>query len=241
MKRQGVILAGGTATRLGPLTKVLNKHLLPVGDKPMILHGLELMRNLGVSDLVIILGGNSVGDIVNLIQDGSEWGLNVTYKYQSKPSGISDAIYLAKDSLRPDKFLVLLGDNVFGNIPWIEDWFEPANDNTALTVSVKVPNPAEYGQAVLDKDGNVTKFVEKIKQDHDFIITGLYGFDYDVFGVIRRQGYSRRGEKEVVDTLNSYLPNIYNLPYGGYWVDCGTHSGLLSANTYYLKREEDDR
>lgn len=238
MGRQGVILAGGLASRLGPITRVLNKHLLPVGSKPMIFHGLELMNKIGVTDLVIVLGGNSVGDIVNLVGDGKEFGLDVTYRYQYKPTGIADALLLAKPVLRNEPFIVLLGDNVFdGTLDYsrIDFWFLDGMRKPFI-ITKEVPNPHEYGQPVY-RDGKIIKFVEKdTTVNHNRIVTGLYGFNYTVFSLIKGQKYSERGEREITDTLSQYIPRIDEFVYEGFWVDCGTNHGLYVANSHY--REE---
>lgn len=236
---QGVILAGGTASRLGPLTKVLNKHLLPVGDKPMLYHSLQLMHNIGVTDVVIILGGNSVGDVVNLIKDGSDFNLNVTYRYQAHAGGIPQAISLAKPALRQEPFFVLLGDNVFGQVPNKWHWIT-APEETAWIVTTEVNNPNEYGQPIY-QNSFIINVREKEIQNHNSIITGLYGFPYSVLDDIRNQKPSSRGELEIVDTIRPFLPyKIIEEKYNGFWGDCGTHEGLARANTYYWKEQEND-
>lgn len=233
MINQAVLLTGGKATRLGPITRVTNKHLLPIYNKPMIFHGLEMLASFGVERVTIILGGNSVGDVVNLVQDGSDFGLKVTYVYQSKPKGISHAIYLAEHTLEMGKFLVLLGDNVFSYTKelnkYIREW--ATSTDSAMVVLTDVEHPHNYGQPIFDKDNKIIDFVEKPeKSNHSFIVTGLYGMNTKAFSYIETQKPSQRGELEIVDTLRFYLPDVKAVYFENFWSDCGTPEGILEAS-----------
>ncbi len=243
--KQAVLLTGGLAKRLGPLTEVTNKHLLPVYDKPMLYHGLELLRDLGIESVTVILGGNSVGDIVNLIKDGTDFGMHITYVFQRYPSGISQAILLAEKTLQQSKFLVLLGDNVFDTVDAsmresVDFFFKETYPFTEGLVFLKESdNPHNYGQPVYNGYGDIVGFVEKSPTPkHNDIVIGLYGFNYDVFDIIRAQVPSNRGELEITDTLNKYIGYIDFNRYTGFWTDCGTPEGLSLASEYFRRRVE---
>ena len=247
----GVILAGGIASRLGPITKVTNKHLLPIYNKPLIFYGIETLRDLGCERVVIVLGGNSVGDIVNLVRDGSSFGVEVIYKFQDAPRGISEAINITKDIVTRSgsfKFLVLLGDNIFGDIKslqkavvlWHKEILDSKYTYPAAVFLASSEHPHDYGQPILIDEGtSVLKFVEKDPSvDHNLIVTGLYGLNYDTFEIISDQDYSLRGELEITDTLTQHLPNVIAYPYNGFWSDCGTPEGLADATQYMMNRRD---
>lgn len=238
----GILLTGGKASRLGSLTTVTNKHLLPIYDRPMVLHGIETLKKLGCIRVIIVLGGNSVGDIVNLVRDGSQFGVEVIYKFQHEPKGISDAIRLAQDVLDgPDddqihKFLVLLGDNIFGNISFlrkaINDWNGPYFEDDFAVFLHESDHPSDYGQPVVLPDGRIDGFVEKNKTvGHNQIVTGLYGLTSQAFWIIEDQKPSARGELEITDTLSAWK-NVRAYDYEGFWSDCGTPEGILAASQY---------
>lgn len=244
--RQAILLTGGMAKRLGSITHVTNKHLLPVYDKPMLYHGLELLKTLGIEAVTIVLGGNSVGDIVNLVKDGEQFGMRITYVFQHEPKGISHAILLAEKTLEPGKFLVLLGDNVFDNInglkPGIDAFFDDFSVNSALIVLYPSDQPQNYGQPIFNVKEELLGFIEKSKHpQHNQIVVGLYGLTKDAFEIIRSQKPSARGELEVTDTLNGYLwdtENMGMLYYKGFWTDCGTPEGLSEASEHFRRRQD---
>ncbi len=232
-----VLLVGGLAQRLGPITKVINKHLLPVYDKPMIFHQLETLKYVGVENVTIILGGNSVGDIVNLVKDGSDFGLNITYKYQHNAGGISQAIALAEHEIFSDYFIVLLGDNIFGDKEElrlaVERW--TLEDDDTLIITTRVSNPWEYGQPIYSPDGPIGRFVEKRNDvGHSRIVTGFYGLPSYAFNYIKNQIPSARGELEITDTLNMLIDgSIYEEEFADFWTDCGTPEGLAQASEHF--------
>ncbi len=246
----GVLLTGGLASRLGPITKVTNKHLLPIYNKPMVFYGIELLRDLGCKRIIIILGGNSVGDIVNLVRDGSQFGVEIVYKFQHEPRGISDAIRLTRDIIdQPEsstyypRFLVLLGDNIFDNTEnltrSVADWILKHSDDYAIFL-YESDHPHDYGQPVLGWENKPERFVEKDSSVlHNRIITGLYGLDLRAFWDIERQKASARGEYEITDTLTLNLPNITAYNYEGFWSDCGTPVGLAEATKYFMDKEKE--
>lgn len=241
-----VILAGGTASRLGHVTKVINKHLLPVYDKPMLVHGILLLKELGIKRIIIVLGGNSVGDIVNLLKDGSDFGIDISYIYQAKPGGISEAILLVEKNILPSfGFLVLLGDNIFdiSYAPAIKEAITKWTYSNApiwsspLVFLKSVENPQDYGQPVFDSSGFIIDFVEKpAKPLNNFAVVGLYGFYWTVFDIIRKQRPSSRGELEITDTLKSFKQITYH-KLDCFWGDCGTPEGLLKASNFLSKKE----
>ncbi len=248
----GILLAGGLASRLGPITKVTNKHLLPIYNKPLIFYGIETLRDLGCERIIIILGGNSVGDIVNLVRDGSQFGVEVIYKYQSEPLGISHAIYSTKDIIadassdyNDRKFLVLLGDNIFANgislREAVDEWYWAGEDRYYAVFLYSSNHPHDYGQPILIKEGTeIEKFVEKDSTvDHNLIVTGLYGLDTGFFSEFLEQDRSARGEYEITDSLSVRLPMVYMYDYNGFWSDCGTPEGLAEATQYMMKGAKD--
>lgn len=250
----GVLLTGGKASRLGPITKVTNKHLLPVYDKPMIFYGIETLRDLGCERIIIILGGNSVGDIVNLVRDGSDFGVEIIYKFQDEPKGISHAIALVEDVIKSNSFLVLLGDNLFANTDslkksvkaWYNNQSHPYRDSAVYAIFLhESERPWDYGQPVYsitpDWGEVIYRFVEKKRDiDHNKIVTGLYGLTKSVFQVIRRQTPSTRGEYEITDTLTANVNHVIDYNYEGFWSDCGTPEGLTEASNYMKERDRNE-
>ncbi|HKG55741.1 MAG TPA: sugar phosphate nucleotidyltransferase [Candidatus Limnocylindrales bacterium] len=230
---KGIVLAGGTATRLFPLTIVTNKHLLPIYDRPMIYYPIETLAAMGIREVMVIVGGKSVGDVVELLADGSHFGLDLTYRYQHGALGIAHAIGLARDFVGNDAFCCVLGDNILRG-PGLADVaceFE-AGSWGGGTLLYKVPDPERFGVAELDNDGNVVAFEEKPKKPKsDLIPIGVYFLRPDAFDVIDHLAPSGRGEFEITDVLNHYIPNggLFTRIYDGHWTDAGTVPSLLRA------------
>jgi glucose-1-phosphate thymidylyltransferase len=230
---KGLVLAGGTATRLFPLTIVTNKHLLPIFDRPMIYYPLETLAGMGIREVMVIVGGKSVGDIVELLGDGSHFGLDLTYRYQAGARGIAHAIGLARDFVGDSPFCTVLGDNVLRG-PAMADVareFEEG-DWGAGTLLYRVPDPQRFGVAELDDTGNVVAFEEKpTHPKSDLIPIGVYFLRPDVFGVIDHLVPSGRGEFEITDVLNHYIPKrrLFTRVFDGHWTDAGTVPSLLRA------------
>ncbi|HET7725862.1 MAG TPA: sugar phosphate nucleotidyltransferase [Candidatus Limnocylindrales bacterium] len=230
---KGLILAGGTATRLFPLTIVTNKHLLPIYDRPMIYYPIDTLAGMGIREVMVIVGGKSVGDIVELLADGAHFGLELTYRYQRGALGIAHAIGLARDFIGDDAFCVVLGDNVLRG-PSLADIAREFEDGPwgAGTLLYKVPDPERFGVAELDEAGNVTAFEEKPAQPKSHLIPiGVYFLRPDAFAVIDRLAPSGRGEFEITDVLNHYIPGgrLFTRIYDGHWTDAGTVPSLLRA------------
>ena len=228
---KAVILAGGTGTRLMPLTKVTNKHLLPVGDKPMIFHSLEKVREANISDVLIVTGIDHMGDIVRLIGSGSDFGLSVTYRVQDKPDGIAGALHLARDFVGNDKFVVILADNIFSSsILDQKTSFEKIESGHCMLLLKEVENPQRFGVATV-LDGKIRKIVEKPNHpESNLCITGIYFCDRSVFDKILMIKPSRRGELEISDINQLFVDDdkcMYEI-LEGWWTDAGT---LPSYNT----------
>ncbi|MES2210142.1 MAG: sugar phosphate nucleotidyltransferase [Chloroflexota bacterium] len=230
---KGVVLAGGTATRLFPLTIVTNKHLLPIYDRPMIYYPLEVLAGMGIREVLVIVGGKSVGDIVELLADGSQFGLDLTYRYQSGALGIAHAIGLARDFVGQDAFCTILGDNILRGEPLdaVATAFE-AGSWAAGTLLHRVPDPERFGVAELDGSGEVVGFEEKPAHPKSNLIPiGVYFLRPDAFAVIEGLAPSGRGEFEITDVLNHYVRDggLFTWEYPGLWTDAGTVPSLLHA------------
>jgi glucose-1-phosphate thymidylyltransferase len=231
---KGVVLAGGTGSRLFPLTQVTNKHLMPVHDRPMIYFPLQTLAGMGIREVMVILGGRSIGDIVELLADGREFGLDLTYRYQRGSLGIAHAIGLTRDFVGSDPFCVVLGDNILRGDPLASVAAEfQAGPWGAGTLLYRVPDPGRFGVAELDADGNVVGFEEKPREPKsDSIPIGVYFLRPDAFEVIERLTPSGRGEFEITDVLNHYVAKGSFLArhYEGQWSDAGTIEALLEAS-----------
>ena len=232
---KGIVLAGGTATRLYPLTIVTNKHLLPIYDRPMIYYPIETLARMGIREVMVIVGGKSVGDVVELLADGSAFGIDLTYRYQPGALGIAHAIGLARDFVGDDAFCCVLGDNILRG-PALADVAASFESGPfgAGTLLYQVPDPERFGVAELDADGRVVAFEEKPDQPKsDLIPIGVYFLRPDAFSVIDGLSPSERGEFEITDVLNHYVSEGRLLwrEYAGEWSDAGTIESLLHAST----------
>ena len=232
---KGVVLAGGTGSRLHPLTLVTNKHLLPVHDRPMIYYPLQTLAGMGITEAMVILGGRSIGDIVELLSDGQEHGLDLTYRYQRGSLGIAHAIGLSRQFVGDEPFCVVLGDNILRGDPLADmaTQFE-AGDWGAGTLLYRGPDPERFGVAAFDDEGDVVAFEEKPKQPKsDSIPLGVYFLRPGAFDVIEQLTPSGRGEFEITDVLNHYIAEgrLYTRHYEGDWHDAGTIESLLYAGT----------
>lgn len=235
MPLKGVVLAGGSGSRLHPLTLVTNKHLLPVHDRPMLFYPLQTLREMGCREALVVVGGRSVGDILELLHDGSEFELNLTYRYQRGALGIAHAIGLARDFAADDPIVVILGDNVLhGSLRGFADEFA-AGGSEAGAVLTAVPDPQRFGVAEFDAKGTLVGFEEKPEHPKSSMIPiGVYLFRPSVFDVVEQLTPSARGEFEITDVLNHYLERgtLVHHVFEGAWQDAGTIEGLLGAGTY---------
>lgn len=229
---KGVILAGGLGKRLWPLTKITNKHLLPVHDKPMIYYPLQCLVNAGMREILLVTGGNNAGDFLRLLGNGSEFGLKeLHYTYQEGEGGIADALSLAEDFADGDKIVVVLGDNVIEKDirQGVANFF--AQSSGARVYLKEVPDPARFGVAVFE-DGRIVRVEEKPAQPKSrYAVIGVYMYDEQVFQFIKRLTPSQRGELEITDVNNMYIEQG-TLEYevlDGWWTDAGTFESLLRA------------
>lgn len=232
---KGILLAGGTGSRLHPLTLVTNKHLLPVHDRPMIFYPLETLRGMGITEMMVILGGRSIGDIVELLSDTQGLDVDLTYRYQRGGAlGIAHAIGLARNFVGRDPFCVVLGDNILRGEPLADVAREfEAGPWGAGTLLYRVPDPERFGVAEFGADGRVAGFEEKpAHPKSDSIPIGVYFLRPDAFDVIERLTPSGRGEFEITDVLNHYIAQggLYAPHYAGSWHDAGTIESLLQAS-----------
>jgi len=237
---KGVILAGGLGTRLYPLTKITNKHLLPIFDKPMIYYPLATLMDAGIKDILVVTGGNHAGEFLRLLGNGKELNLKeIHYTYQTGEKGIADALRLAEDFADGDKIVVILGDNLFGESikPYVKK-FSKQRIGAKILIK-KVSNPQRFGVADF-KNGKVISIEEKPKRPKSsYAVTGLYMYDSKVFDYIRKLKISSRGEYEITDINNIYLKEraLTCDILKGYWTDCGTCEALLRANILIAKKQ----
>nr|WP_246362815.1 sugar phosphate nucleotidyltransferase [Paenibacillus alba] len=237
---KGVVLAGGTGSRLRPLTNIINKHLLPVGDLPMIQYAIEKLSKAGVQDILLITGKQSAGLYLEYLGGGDKFGVRLTYKLQEKAGGIAQALSLAEEFIHAgEKFVVLLGDNLFEDslLPFMEA-FKHQKEG-AMVILKEVTDPRRYGVAKM-KDGVIEQIEEKPEHpSSNNAVTGIYLFDASVFGIIKTQAPSQRGEMEITDVNNVYAAEG-SLSHGflvGWWIDAGTHESLFQA-TLFLRKED---
>lgn len=229
---KGIILAGGTGSRLFPLTKVTNKHLLPVGKYPMIFHSVSKLKSAGVYDILVVTGKEHMGEVVNLLGSGSEMGVSFTYKVQDEAGGIAQALGLAEQFVGHDQMIVILGDNVFEDpIRNYVDNFREQSSGAKILLQ-KVEDPHRFGVAELSDD-RIISIEEKPKCPKScYAVTGIYMYDHHVFDIIKSLRPSARGELEITDVNNAYIQRN-ELTYDilqGWWTDAGTHTSLSRAN-----------
>ncbi|MCS7083029.1 MAG: sugar phosphate nucleotidyltransferase [Bacteroidetes bacterium] len=242
MELKGIVLAGGTGSRLYPLTKVTNKHLLPVGRKPMIYYPIEKLREIGIEDILIVTGTEHMGDVVQLLGSGREFGCRFTYKVQDEPGGIAQALGLAEGFVGTSRMVVILGDNIFeaSLAPYAERYrMQPSG---AKILIKRVPDPSRYGVPELGPDGRILGIEEKpLAPKSSFCVTGIYFYDSRVFDVIRGLKPSARGELEITDVNNAYI-RWGELTYDvleGWWTDAGTFESYYLANELVSGRMND--
>ncbi len=222
---KGVVLAGGLGTRLLPLTRITNKHLLAVYDQPMIYYPIQKLAQAGIQDVIIVTGGNSSGDFLRLLRNGKEFGLRrLHYTYQEGEGGIAEALGLVEEFAEGERVVVILGDNIFQDdlTPYIKS-YEKQKQGAKILLK-EVPYPERFGVAEL-QNNKIIKIIEKPKQPKsNYAVTGIYMYDQEVFSVIKTLKPSDRGELEITDVNNYYLGKntlTYDvLP--GWWADAGT-------------------
>jgi len=233
---KGIVLAGGTGSRLYPLTKVTNKHLLPVGRKPMIYYPIEKLTEAGLNDILIITGIEHMGDVVSLLGSGREFGCQFTYRVQDEAGGIAQALGLAENFCHGEPCAVILGDNIFEDT--VRRPVEEFRSGAHIFLK-EVENPAPFGVAEVDEQGNVLAIEEKPeKPKSDYAVAGVYLYDAQVFDIIKGLKPSSRGELEITDVNNFYIGKgeMQASFLEGYWSDAGTFESLKHAG--FLIEEE---
>jgi len=235
---KGVLLGGGSGTRLNPLTRVTNKHLLPVYNKPMLYYPLEFLISLGIKNVILVAGREYAGDFAELLGDGSELGINITYRIQNKPLGIAHAIGLTGPIFKDENLAVILGDNIFKidkkeltKIKSIVMRFDAGAEGCRLFLKC-VTHPERFGVPVFDRMRKIIKIEEKpIRPKSRYVVTGFYLYDTTVYDRIKKLKPSNRRELEVTDLNNSYLleGKLEHTIIKGKWSDAGTFESLYKA------------
>lgn len=231
---KGVILAGGLGTRLHPLTKITNKHLLPIYDRPMIYYPLDTLIKAGIDDILLVTGGNNAGDFLRLLGNGKEFGLrHLNYTYQEGEGGIAEALGLAEYFVDGEQVVVILGDNIIeSNIKSAVENFREQGKGAKILLK-EVEDPQRFGVAEL-QGNRVVNIVEKPKEPKtNLIVTGIYMYDARVFDIVKTLKPSDRGELEITDVNNRYI-EMGEMTYEileGWWTDAGTFESLYRANS----------
>lgn len=240
---KAIILAGGSGTRLAPVTNIVSKQLLPVYDKPMIYYPLSNIMNVGISEILIISTPEDTPKIRNLLGSGNELGINISYKVQPNPNGIAEAFILAEDFIKDDTVSLILGDNIFYGSEIsgkeIDPKFQEAVNlkNGANVIAYQVNDPERFGVVELDQNNLAISIEEKPKEPKsNFALTGWYFYDNNVVKIAKGLKPSNRGELEITDVNNHYLNNkslkVIKLNRGFAWLDAGTHASLHNASQF---------
>ncbi|CCQ89164.1 glucose-1-phosphate thymidylyltransferase [Nitrospina gracilis 3/211] len=238
MITKGIILAGGTGSRLYPLTLAVSKQLLPLYDKPMIYYPLSTLMLAGIRDILVITTPHDQPQFQNLLKDGSQWGLNLQYAVQPEPKGLAQAFVIGKDFIGKDGCSLILGDNFYYGHGFSETVRQAARQKTGATIfGYWVRNPQDYGVVEFDPDGCAVSLEEKPNQPRsNYAVTGLYFYDNEVVNIAQNLKPSARGELEITDINKHYLKRqalqVQIMGRGFAWLDTGSHDALLEANTF---------
>ena len=243
-KTKGIILAGGSGTRLYPLTYSLSKQLMPVYDKPMIYYPLSVLMLAGIQDILIITTPHDQQSYINLLGSGNQWGLNITYEAQPSPDGLAQAFIIGEKFIGDDNVCLVLGDNIFyghGMDKLLENAIQKEKGATVFGYYVK--DPERYGVIDFDKNGNAIDLEEKPENPKsNYAVIGLYFYDNDVIEIAKNIKPSHRGELEIIDVNKVYLErgnlNVELMGRGYAWLDTGTHDSLLQASNFIQVMEE---
>lgn len=235
---KGIILAGGRATRLRPLTKITSKQLLPVYNKPMIFYPIETLVKAGIKDILIIIAPEYAGQFLNLLGSGRDFGCKFTYEIQEEPRGLADAFLVGEQFIAGDNVTMILGDNIFDhNFSTIISDFQSGGH----VFGKEVPDPQRYGVIEFDKDQNVLSIIEKPETPKsNYAMVGIYVLDKRASQFARNVKPSGRGEIEIPDVINQYreINELKVSLINGIWEDAGTFDSLLRANNYWAKKNQ---
>lgn len=229
---KGIILAGGTGSRLYPLTKVTNKHLLPVGNKPMIYYPIEKLTEVGIEEILVVTGTEHMGDVVSLLGSGKDFGCRFTYKVQDEAGGIAQALGLAENFVGDDSMVVILGDNIFETS--LDSAVSSYSGNGAQILVKEVEDPERFGVAEIEGEKIIGIEEKPEKPKSSFAVTGVYMYDKRVFDFIRDLDPSDRGELEITDVNNNYI-RLGEMRFSimeGWWTDAGTPESYKRANNF---------
>ena len=235
---KGIILAGGRATRLEPATKVISKQILPIYDKPMIYYPLSALMLAGIKDILIISTPRDIKTFEELFRDGSQLGLNISYKVQEQPRGLAEAFIIGKEFIGNDRVALVLGDNIFYGQNFASILKKASNRTEEATIfGYHVKDPRSYGVAEFDSNGNVLSIEEKpINPKSDYAVPGLYFYTNEVVEIAENLKPSPRGELEITDVNNEYIKRnklkVEIFGRGMTWFDTGTYRGLLDASCF---------
>ena len=235
---KGIILAGGSGTRLYPVTKAISKQIIPIYDKPMIYYPLSVLMLAGIQDILIISTPRDIGVFKELLEDGKNFGLNISYAVQEKPNGLAEAFLIGEEFIRNESCALVLGDNIFYVHGFTGMLKEAEKRKDGATVfGYYVNNPCDFGVVEFDKDGKAISLEEKPENPKsNYAIPGLYFYDNTVVEKAKRVKPSKRGELEITTLNEMYLNegklNVVNLGRGMAWLDTGTHDGLLEAANF---------
>ena len=238
MNYKGIVLAGGSGTRLYPVTLAISKHLLPIYDKPLVFYPISVLMLAGIKEILIISTAEDISNFKKLLGDGSQFGLLLSYIIQDKPEGIAQAFVLGEEFIGNSNVALILGDNIFYGQNFSRDLIDAKNLNLGATIFVSyVSNPQRFGVVELDADNNVVSIEEKPeKPKSNYAITGLYFYNNDVIKYSKSLIPSKRGELEITDINKIYLSNKnFNVKFlgrGFAWLDAGTHKSLLEASNF---------
>jgi len=238
---KGIILAGGTGSRLSPITNVVNKHLLPIYDKPLIYYPLSTLMVAGISEILIVSSPNELNSFESLLGNGGNFGIHISYAVQAQPLGLSDALKHSAFFTGGDPFALILGDNIFfssGLSGLLFDMFQVSSEASCAILTANVRDPQRFGVLELGADGNARRIVEKPETPAtNTVVTGIYKFPGDAIDRANSLEPSDRGELEITDLINAYLDaesslEVFEMPRGGVWFDAGTIESMCEATDF---------